>query len=74
MVRGGDQALMVLESIVDHELSATNKKNLRYRSRYLGLGESEDDWKSLMDLKGCREPVEDYHRRLGWDPPDWTGN
>jgi hypothetical protein len=60
--------------MVDPELSGTNKKNVRYLFRYFGLGESEDDWIFLKDLNGCRESVEDYHRRLGWDPPDWTGN
>jgi hypothetical protein len=72
MVRGGNEAVMEVHSIVDHELSGTNKKNLRYRVRYLGLSDTEDDWKSLPDLKGCRESVEEYHRRLGWDPPEWT--
>jgi hypothetical protein len=72
VVRGGNEAVMEVHSIVDHELSGTNKKNLRYRVRYLGLSDTEDDWKSLPDLKGCRESVEDYHRRLGWDPPEWT--
>jgi hypothetical protein len=65
---------MEVESMVDPELSGTNKKNVRYLFHYFSLGESEDDWIFLKDLNGCRESVEDYHRRLGWDPPDWTGN
>jgi hypothetical protein len=65
---------MEVESMVDPELSGTNKKNVRYLFRYFSLGESEDDWIFLKDLNGCRESVEDYQRRLGWDPPDWTGN
>ncbi|KAH0607854.1 uncharacterized protein H6S33_001906 [Morchella sextelata] len=50
---------------------AKTQNNCKYRVRYVGFDESEDEWKSLRELEGSKETVENYHRLNKLGPPEW---
>ena len=60
-----------MEEIVEHEWAGTNKKNLKYRVRWKGFREDDDEWLSAKELKACRETVDLYHRKVGLAPVQW---
>ena len=66
----------MVEAIVEDK----NKKDIKgrnperyYRVRWMGWSEDNDTWEPLSNLKGCKELVEEYHEKKGWELPRWTG-
>lgn len=42
-IKGQDEGIFEVERIVEHAESETNTKNVKYRVRYIGYDETEDE-------------------------------
>ena len=61
--RTKDGDVQEVEKIVEHEWAGTNRRNLKYRVRWLGFGEGDGEWLSVEQLKDSKHVVDDYHAR-----------
>lgn len=61
-----------MEDILDHEWAGTTRRNLKYLVKWRGFSVEEGEWLSGKELKNIKETVDDYHRRKGLEPVNWT--
>jgi len=69
--RTGEGAVHEVDRIVEHKWVETNRRNIKYRVRWVGFGEADDEWLLGGQLKDYKEKVNEYHARMGLEPVLW---